>query len=71
MSGYFMSEEIQRTLGRIEASIESLKDLVKTGNDDHDKLEHRVGKVEARQHWYSGVAATIGALAGIFLGRPH
>jgi len=71
MSGHFMSDEIQRTLGRIESSIESLKDLVKAGNDDHDALERRVSKVEARQHWYSGAGAVLGALAGIFLGKPH
>ena len=66
-----MSDEIQRSLGRIESSIESLKEMVRVGNDDHDKLERRVSKVEARQHWYSGVAATLGAFVGLFIGKPH
>jgi len=31
--------------------------------DEHEK---RIGRVENRQHWYSGAGAVLGALAGYF-----
>lgn len=65
--------ELARSLGRVEGKLDSLVDLVKTGGQQqdtrHDALAKRVGRIESKQHWYSGAAATAGALFGLFMGR--
>lgn len=62
-------DNIQRTLGRIESSIDSIKEMVEGTAESHEKLERRVRGVESLQHWYSGAAAVIGSIAGIIFGR--
>jgi hypothetical protein len=68
-----VSDEISRSLGRVEGKLDSLIETIKVRNerddDRSDSLEKRVGKVEAKQHWYSGAAATLGALFGLYMGK--
>lgn len=51
-----MSEDEQRTLGRLETKIDQL--LERTGDQ-----EQRIRRVESKLHWYSGVIA---AFVGVF-----
>jgi hypothetical protein len=61
-----MSEltELHRAVGRIEGKIDTFIEQMKVGDDRHGKLETRVRSVEGRIHWYSGLAAAVGALVG-------
>ena len=45
-----------------------IKDSLVTGSIRMDGHEKRIGKLENRQHWYSGVAAAVAAIA-TFLGH--
>lgn len=62
-----MSElaELQRSVGRIEGKIDTFINQLKVQDERHGHLDTRVRKVEGRQHWYSGVAAAVGAALGI------
>ncbi|MCC6172089.1 MAG: hypothetical protein IT481_08675 [Gammaproteobacteria bacterium] len=57
--------EIYRAVGRIEGDIASIRAGMDRGSERMDKADRRIAKVENRQHWYSGVAAAIGALLGV------
>lgn len=62
-----MSEsELQRTVGRIEGKLDTFIAQMATHDERTTRLEVRAGKIENRQHWYSGVGATIGLLLGAF-----
>lgn len=60
--------EIQRALGRVEGKLDSLLERMdgheKVTGERIGKVETAVDKVQARVHWYSGVAAAAGALLG-------
>ena len=62
-------QEIQRSLGRIEGSLESIHDDIAEMTKDLKTQNGRLSKVENRVHWYSGFAAALGALLGI--GSSH
>lgn len=64
-----MADEIHRSLGRIEGKVESIGDNVEEIKRDLESFERRLRKLEAKQHWYSGVGAGLGMIAGLFFGR--
>lgn len=64
-----MSDEISRSLGRVEGKLDSLIETMKGRDDRADDLDRRVGKVENRLHWYSGAAAALGSLFGLYIGK--
>jgi hypothetical protein len=51
--------DLQRTMGRVEGRLE-----------DFGELHVRVRRLENRQHFYSGIAAVVGSIAGMFV-KPH
>lgn len=60
-----VKEKWGRTDGKIDAFIAQMEVQDERAID----YEARLRKVENRQHWYSGVAAAIGAILGIGIGR--
>lgn len=56
-----MSEEIQRSMGRVEAKI----DLLLSRSDTHDK---RISAVEKKVWWSSGVGAVLAFIATKIMG---
>lgn len=58
--------ELHRAVGRIEGKIDTFIEQMKAQDDRSTAQEVRLRKVENRQHWYSGVGATFGALLGAF-----
>jgi hypothetical protein len=58
--------EVHRALGRIEGQLTTVVDLLKGHDGRHERTERRVGSLEKRQAWYSGAAAAVGAIVGIF-----
>lgn len=76
MSNDTLMSEIQRTLGRLESSIDALTAEVRLANATHaqdiKKLEERVEALERWRMWIVGgalgIAGTIGTL-GIFVFR--
>jgi hypothetical protein len=60
--------EIQRSLGRIEGTVTAINDDIKTRVAEHDDLEERVRKIEARQSYAAGQGAVVGSLAGGVVG---
>lgn len=65
--------ELQRSLGRVEGKLDALIDATTAHETRREErfngVEQRIRKVEARQHWYSGAAAAIGALLGVVGGH--
>jgi len=57
-------QDISRALGRLEGSIDTFIKQMAKQDERTTALDTRVGKVENRQHWYSGAGATLGALFG-------
>lgn len=57
-----MSDEIQRSLGRVEGKLDSVIEKL-------DPIDRRLSKVEAKQHWFAGAGAAIGALIGLLVGH--
>jgi hypothetical protein len=59
----------QRALGRIEGQMTALiaaQAAHAQATAARDALfDHRIGKVEARQHWYAGAGAAVGGLGAI------
>lgn len=64
-------EELQRALGRVEGKLDTFIAQMASQDDRTTELEVRMRRVENRQHWYSGIGATLGMLAGFFIGKPH
>lgn len=60
--------ELHRSLGRVEGKLDSLIESFGGQDKRHEELDRRVGRVEQRQHWYSGAATIIGAIIGIKIG---
>lgn len=67
--------ELHRSTGRCEGKIDLLVDQLKVQDDRTTaltlhtdnrmtKLEGRTGKIENKQHWYSGAAGMLGGLLG-------
>jgi hypothetical protein len=61
-----MTEELHRAVGRIEGQLAIVVEMLGTRNARDDARDERVNKrvaaVEKKQAWYSGAAATVGAL---------
>jgi phage shock protein A len=53
-------EEMQRSLGRIESNVKFLVDRAKKQEEDADKLEERIRKVEKKVNYAAGVIAAGG-----------
>lgn len=54
-----MSEEVQWTLGRVDAKLEFIVQLMEKHQLQTKELEARVGRLEARFWWAAGVAAAV------------
>ena len=57
-----MTDEMQRSLGRLESKVDLLIDRT-------DKYDERLGAVEKKVWWASGVAAAIGFISSHLLGK--
>ena len=75
-----MSDEIQRTLGRIEGQLLSNSSVLEAMNerigqhfeDDnkfHEAITERIGKVEKKVWWATGALATCTFLVGKLTGK--
>jgi len=67
-------QELRRTLAsvldvstRTSQDVTWIKDGMKAGTDRVEKLERRAGRIESRQHWYSGAGAVLGAALTAFV----
>lgn len=54
-------DDVMKTLGRIDANLESLVSLQSEIKGDHKELEARVTKLENSRHWMLGAAAAVSA----------
>lgn len=54
-------DDVMKTLGRIDANLESLVGLQKEMKVDHNELATRVSKLENSRHWMLGAAAAVSA----------
>ena len=54
-------DDVMKTLGRIDANLESLVGLQKEMKDDHKSLEYRVSTLEKSWQWVLGAAAAVAA----------
>jgi hypothetical protein len=63
--------DLHRAVGRIEGKLDSVIDMLTAANARHDArhdgFDKRVGAVENKQAWYSGAAATVGAIVAILV----
>jgi hypothetical protein len=66
-----MTEELHRAVGRIEGQLATVIDMLGTRNardEAHDeRVNKRVAAVEKKLAWYSGAAATVGAVVAYFV----
>jgi hypothetical protein len=64
-------QELHRALGRIEGQLATVIEMVGTRNARDDARDERVNKrvaaVEKKLAWYSGAAATVGAVVAYFV----
>ena len=58
--------ELHRTVGRIEGKLDTFIAQMGTQDTRTTDLEVRTRKLEGRQHWYTGVAAAVGAFIAYF-----
>jgi hypothetical protein len=56
--------EIHRAIGRMEGKLDSVLEERRAERERVTEIEAHTRKVEARQHWYSGAGAILGALLG-------
>lgn len=61
-----MSDEVQRSLGRIEGKLNALVDSFAEHSTD---MEKRIRKVENKQHWYAGIGTAAGSFIGLLTGH--
>ena len=70
-----MSEltELRQAIARIETDVGWIRDTIDHQVTRTDKHEERLGKVEGRQWWITGIFTAIGALfgAGVGSGIKH
>jgi hypothetical protein len=59
--------DIARSLGRIDAKLEDIKEVLQHGSDKFDRHDVRIRKLENRQHWYAGAAAAIASSVTVAL----
>jgi len=58
-------DSIRDAVTRTSQDVGWIKDGMEKSATRLDGHEERIGKLENRQHWYSGLSAAIGALLGI------
>lgn len=58
--------KVSSDVGEIKGQGSTFISQMKVQDDRATALEGRVRSVENRQHWYSGAAAILGAIAGVF-----
>jgi hypothetical protein len=58
--------DIQRSVGRIEGTVTANAGTMAAQGVRITDNEGRICQLENRQHWYSGAAAMLGAIAGAF-----
>lgn len=61
--------EIQRALGRIESTLDSIKEDITSSTQTIESHNERIGILERKQHWYSGFAAAVGTIVGFGSGH--
>lgn len=59
--------QLMEKLARVEGKLDTFLKQMETQDNRTTALEVRTRKVENRQHWYAGVTAAIGAIAGYAL----
>lgn len=62
-----MSDEIQRSLGRIEGKLDGIRSHLDQHTDSISTIDARLAKVEKKVYWFSGITGAMGAMLGIFL----
>jgi hypothetical protein len=60
-----MTEDIQRTLGSLEAKVDILLERTATASSDHDKLTSRVASLETHATITRNVAVGAGGFAAV------
>lgn len=55
---------IERSLGRVEAAVESIDKKLDAIDSKIDKQDARIATVEKRQYYFMGGGAVIGSIAG-------
>jgi hypothetical protein len=67
-----MTEDIQRTLGSLEAKVDILLDRTAAASSDHSKLTSRVSSLESHaatsRHIAMGFGGFVAVLASLFSG---
>jgi hypothetical protein len=62
-----MTEELHRAVGRVEGKIDGIEDKIDGIVGMLTARDERLGKVEKRQAWWSGAAATVGVIASFLI----
>ena len=62
-----MSDNIERSLGRIEGKLDGIKTHLDQHSDSISTIDGRLGTVEKKIYWFSGITAAVGAAFGIFI----
>ena len=57
--GIRMTEDMQRTLGNLEAQNQYIIKMLEQNREDHLKMEGRVTSLESKVSWATGVGATL------------
>jgi hypothetical protein len=61
---------VRQALGRVEAQLAMVIDMLKTGDGRYEKLERRVRSVENKSAGYASAAAVVATFAA-YLMMPH
>ena len=67
MSEKTMSDDIERSLGRIEGKLDGIKNHLDQHHESINSIDARLGRVEKKVYWFSGITAAVGAAFGIFI----
>ncbi len=60
-----MSEELHHDVGYIKGQVDLIVNLIEKSNDNNAKLADRIGTIENKQSYQSGMVAGIGAVFGV------
>lgn len=61
--------DVRADVARMEGKLDTFLRQMQTQDERTTSLTERLGKVESRQHWYSGFGAALGVIFGI--GSEH
>jgi hypothetical protein len=62
-----VTEELHRAVGRMEGKLEGIDAKIDGVVGMLTARDERLGKVEKRQAWWSGAAATVGAIVAVLV----